>query len=97
MKTINAELTNELRMNDFAGDPWGTAMSAMFDVCEHMTVRGLDVPTEFGYRPSILGVRINEESEFYELISTATDSDLLRMGLFLNKLLDIVKSKGLDY
>lgn len=84
-------------------DPWGSAMSIGFAVCDYLTFE-LDrpemVPADLAYAPSICGP--DEECSEWESLagcpdSLATPESLHNYLLSVNAVLDACLAHGLDY
>lgn len=88
------EFKEELRMNDFAGDPWGISMSAMFDLCA-VAYEQLDVPREWEYSVGALGNHIDADNLFFGL--DMSDNEILAIGNYLNRLTEILRKTDHAY
>lgn len=94
-----SEFKHELRMHDIKYDPWGTAMSFWFQLCDYLHfLRRTDVPDEWQYRPSPLGCDIDEnDMEQYLNWEEYTTAQLIDMGNFLCRYTNFLKRAGKDY
>jgi len=89
----------EMRLNDFAGDPWGSTMSWWFAVSEEIYFNRqdtLDVPPEWQYSP---GAATEPEEDRYEaeIVQGMSDDDLMRFGRTLCRLDRACRARGLNY
>lgn len=81
-----------------SGDAWGDAMSFAFPLCEILYSRDEhDVPELMKFRPSMGGVELNDECLITEDLKEYSTDELEAFGRMLNRLLDILKKKGMDY
>lgn len=90
------ELIYELRLNDYEGDKWGTTLNAMFDLCEYMTLTYGYTPAEWEFRPGIW-IALDDESYWQDLFSDCTEDELLRLGAFLNRLIEMLDKADISY
>jgi hypothetical protein len=76
------------------GDPWGSAMSNGFGLCDVLYWTGGNVPTEIDYRPGIGGPDEESypDSVFLELSDngTITQGDLAYWARVINRFFDLV-------
>lgn len=100
MKTIAKNNLSEfkalLRMNDVAGDPWGTIVGAWFDCAAHLYEVG-DCPREWRYRPGLGGNVIDKDSPYFDLFNELDAEGLTEIGNYLWRISEALKRKGLDY
>lgn len=99
MKTetnVMREFKEMLRMNDVAGDPWGTIMGAWFDCAAHLYEKG-DCPREWQYKPGWGGNQLDTESAYFEFFSELDADQLTEIGEYLYRITQALKIKGLDY
>lgn len=95
----------ESMRDDFdGGDPWGSVMTAWFDIAECLYRNGADIPADWEYRPSPLmnvGERPEEASMFYEecdlLMREGHYSNLIHAGNVLVRYAAQLKLAGFDY
>lgn len=95
-----------LRDNFDSHDPWGSALSAHFDIAECLYRNGADVPAAWEFRPSPM-INVgeppaeDEESIFYAdidlLLRTGHYSNLIHAGNVLVRYLAQCKLAGMDY
>lgn len=85
--------------NTLAGsvDPWFYGMEAMFECVEHMYMRGLNIPEEWGYDNHFSVDRRDEDSIFYPYFINATNEELDEIGHFLWRYTRYLKFKEVDY
>lgn len=97
--TTYDDLKQALRQDDLRGDPWGTAIAALFDVCDTLHFdRDATVPAEWDYRPSLFGPLPEDERSYTgEHLPEASTGDLLRFGDLLNRYCDLLRHAGRDY
>jgi hypothetical protein len=96
-----------------SGDPWGTAINALFDLAEVMYAAGIPIPAELEYQHGAY------ESETVEEMATESDDGQTPYGVFvfaseylagniterdmrlaaltLNRYVDACRAAGLDY
>jgi hypothetical protein len=84
-------------LSDFAmafdrGDPWGSVMVELFDVCEHLTARGDEVPAEWEFRPGAGGCE--DPRPHWERIDAA---DLVAWGECLEVMRTVLVEQQADY
>lgn len=86
------------------GDPWGSAMSEGFAICDFLTFElgcGSHIPAALGYSPAMGGA--DEESAMWEYVRDGymdghfTTDDLIAYLTPLNEYLDACKAEGRDY
>lgn len=100
MAITYSELKAALRQDDLAGDPWGTAMGALFDVADTLHFdRDADVPANWHYHPSILGPTDPDEQTYIGqcLLPDTSTGEILRFGNLLNRYADRLRHAGKDY
>jgi len=102
-KMVNSEFDlsldqfkQELRMNDVKGDPWGVCMSAWFQCAAVLYERDY-VPSEWGYSVGAAGNCVDEEDYFTEMFQECTIEQLHAIGEYLNRIVNILEKKGLNY
>lgn len=96
MRKLN-EIKNVYRQHS-SGDAWGDAMSAGFALCEILYLRDEhDIPELMQFRPSPMGVMLNEECPLTAELNHFETKDLEAFGVILNRLIDILKACGKDY
>ena len=78
-------------------DPWGTAMSAFFAVCDYLHTQGVVIPRGWGYRPGAAGPAC--EGYEYETLAELAPSimDVLALGALLHNLTDYLDRNGRSY
>ena len=92
-----------MRDDDLGGDPWGTAMSWCFAVCEYLHHVALsdDIPDSLGYQPAatLRGEGFEEESypEAYIVEMGLDTFTLVQAARVLSRYLDWCKAAGRDY
>jgi hypothetical protein len=82
--------------DDYKSDPWGVAISLLFDVCEVLTVRGDDVPNAYEYRPGCPGVSLGDGWHI-NLMMEANVEDLTHFGNVLHRIVTREESRGNSY
>jgi hypothetical protein len=93
---VRNELTILYRFYRDNHDPWGSAMGAFFDTVNEMSVRGLDIPSEFGYRQGAAGPYDRDEYVFAD-IADATDGELIGFASIMHRYTNLLCIRGLDY
>jgi hypothetical protein len=93
-----------MRDDDLGGDPWGTAMSWGFAVCEylhHVALADDAIPASLGYQPAAVAQGEGYESESYPeqyIVEMALDTYTLSVAArCLSRYLDWCKAAGRDY
>jgi len=89
------EFKNEFRLVNC--DTWGTAMEAWFECAGRMNRRGLDIPSEWQYRPGMGSDGTDKESYWYPLFGRSGNKQLIQIGQFLTRYCQFLKFKGKDY
>jgi hypothetical protein len=98
-----ADLKADYRLQSDGGDPWGSAMSAFFQVANEMHRRGMDHPQEWKYHP---GAGRMEGPEDWTDENTpgfawecvhATDDALEALGALLSRYIDKLRTAGHSY
>jgi hypothetical protein len=95
------------------GDPWGTAINALFDLAEVMYSAGIPIPEELEYRHGTYEAESLEEMATENedgqtpyavfvfasayLSGEITENDMRLAALTLNRYLALCRSAGLDY
>lgn len=86
------------------GDPWGTAMSLWFDICDWLTVQGVSVPAHWEYRPSpFLPHSIEEHKATWEsevppsAFEETSTEELIHMGNVLERYTRMLDKAGHSY
>lgn len=95
MDTVK-EFKDHLRMSDLAYDPWGTSIAAFFDVAAEMYNRDMDIPVDWHYCPSQLGVNV-EDDILADLFSRCETEDIRYIGDLLHRYTNMLKIAGKDY
>lgn len=91
------DLVYEFKLNN-SHDQWGNCLQWLFAVCEELYFnRGIDVPSEWQYRPSMLGASMDEAEYPSDVLKECSDDMLLRFGWILHRYADILKENGKDY
>lgn len=83
-------------MNDLKHDPWGTAVSAWFDVAAHLYEVG-DCPTEWQYRPGAMGNTIETDTAYFDFLNELDADQLTEIGNLLWRYSQLLKRHGRDY
>lgn len=90
------QFKHELRGN-YHSDKWGEVMSAWFQVAEHLWARDVDMPSEWQFRPGIMGASPDKEDSYYWIFSKCSNRQLLIIGKFLFRMESFLKRAGLSY
>lgn len=92
------DLKSEMRLCDFAHDPWGTAMSWHFAVAEqlHFT-RATPVPEAWQFKPGMSYEDQDFEGYEIEFVRLASDEVLVAFGNLLRRYTALLERKGLSY
>lgn len=77
-------------------DPWGTAMSAMFDVAGEMYNRSIPIPAEWKYRPG-MGDPLIEDEYTRQQIEALDDETLSKLGDYLHRVTNALDRAGKSY
>jgi hypothetical protein len=91
------QFKHELRLNDIKGDPWGASMEAFFECAGRMNKRGVQIPVSWQYKPGLGGDGTDKDSYYYSLFAHCGNSQLLAIGLFLERYTNYLRKKGRDY
>jgi len=78
-----------------AGDPWGSNISALFNVSAELWHRGAHIPWE--YSPGMASDPREPDDYLYEACAGASDANLLRFGAVLNRFDEYLRFKELNY
>lgn len=84
-------------MTDAPSDPWGSCMTAFFDVAAEMCERGLDHPEAWCYRPGGGGHSIELQSGTAPVVAGLSDDDLFRLGELMHRWSGMLKVAGRSY
>jgi len=90
------QFKHELR-GDYHSDKWGEVMGAWFDCCDHLSVRGADIPSHWQYRPGAFGAHLEKDSYYYSIFKKCSNRQLLIIGNFLCRLSGFLERAGLSY
>lgn len=93
-----ADAKNDLRLDDFAADPWGTTMSWKFAVADELYFHRdcLNVPDVWEFRPSPFGPDESDDLKSFTL-KGLSDDDLMRFADMLHRLDLACRRRGYDY
>ena len=92
------ELKTEFKINFDSYDGFGSAMSALFTVCDVLQNTNDDlIPEEWDYRPSILGVELDPTDYLTEIFLDTDPKALVKFGKILNRYINFLEYKGLTY
>ena len=80
-----------------SGDPWGSAISAFFDVATELWWRGDDIPDAWQFRPGAVTDPRNLESYLYPDLSVVDSDDLLQFGKTLERYTRNLDRTGKSY
>lgn len=90
------EFKYEMKLTN-SGDSWGNAMNAFFEVAAHLYDKGVTIPDEWEYSPSMASEQAEEDSYWFELFSIETEENLIKFGNLLHRYTEFLKFKGVDY
>lgn len=91
------ELKAEFRCTYDGGDPWGSVMSWLFSIAEESQFnRDGKVAASLQYSPGMI-TEPDENNQGIELLNAATDEDLERFSVLLNRMYRCCVHKGLNY
>lgn len=96
-KLTYGQLKNEALMNYDKSDSWGSCMELFFAIAAELDTRNLVVPESWGYKPSILGTSHEDGDYAGELMQSASDSSLYKLGKILNRLSSILMAQDRAY
>lgn len=82
--------------SDRHGDPYGSAMSVLFDIAAELNIRD-EVPASWLYRPSPMGDDREPDSYWYDLTCNAGTQELIDFGNILSRYIDKLKVAEMDY
>lgn len=69
------KIIREIADDDRAYDPYGAGNTALFAVCEALTIEGEGVPPEVGYRPGVFGAFADPQDSAQSTILAGLDPD----------------------
>lgn len=88
-----SHLLDDLRESDIASDPWGVALSRLFDVAEELHFnRHLACPNHWEFQP---GLGMSQDHD--DLLRDFDDGALMHFGDLLHRIVKICEAKGLSY
>jgi len=90
-------IANEYKLQADNGDPWGSAMSALFDIAEELDRRGDEVPAEWEYRPGALGPGAPDTYFAQAVLPLYDASDMRAFGSVLARYTDNLRAAGMSY
>lgn len=80
-----------------AGDLWGTALDAWFEIAGRMNRRGLPIPAEWQYRPAMGTDGTDKESYWYSLFARCGNKQLQHFGTLMFRYCQLLKRHNRDY
>ena len=90
---VAEELMEAWALGSDLGDMWGSVMGELFDLCEHLTFRGDEVPVDWEFRPGAGEQRDPGREDFGE-----HDADVLHgFGEFLLTMREVLEEQGASY
>lgn len=89
------EFKNEFRLA--CTDTWGDATEAWFEATGRMNRRGIDIPSEWNYRPGMGSDGTDKESYWYSLFGRCGNKQLTQIANFLARYCQFIKLAGKDY
>lgn len=89
------EFKNEYRL--VCSDTWGSAMEAWFECAGRMYRRGINIPSNWQYRPGMGSNCTDKDSYWYYLFGRCGNKQLQQIGNFLFRYCQYLKFKGKDY
>jgi len=92
-----SDLTQELRLGDLKGDPWGTSLAALFDVAAELWWRGVSIPGHWDYSPGAGSDPREPDSYFAVLAADTSDVVLIKFGNLLERYTALCRRYGKDY
>jgi len=95
IKSERKELLGIYREMADSGDKWSSAMELTFGVCDNVFERGGDIPSELGYRCSILG--IDDDNSYYAILDGYELLTLEEVLKLMNRVLKTLKYLNEDY
>lgn len=84
-------------------DPYGSSVSAMFDICECLARNSVEVPEDWGFKEGAAGVpELDENSSiFAEELQTMLENghvrNIIDAGIVLKRYINMCKLAGLEY
>jgi hypothetical protein len=89
------DLKNEIRLDDITYDPWGTAMSWHFTLCDVLCwERNADIPQHWGFKS---GISADDEDFNYDFLKQFKDEDLIKFGNLLSRYTAKLELAGKSY
>ena len=90
---VAEELMEAWALGSDLGDMWGSVMGELFDLCEHLTFRGDEVPVDWEFRPGAGEQRDPGREDFGE-----HDADVRHgCGEFLLTMREVLEEQGASY
>lgn len=78
-------------------DPWGSAMDVFFPIASELYMRGVDIPSQWGYAPGLTDDPRDPENYYTDLIINESDNDLLEFGNLLHRYTNYLDRAGCSY
>lgn len=91
------QFKQEFRITDYKYDPWGEALSALFECVGRMNKRGIDIPNEWNYRPGMGSDGTDKENYWYSLFGRCGNKQLAAIGSFLFRYTNLLQRCGKSY
>jgi len=85
-----------LKQDDIRYDPWGTAMSAFFDVCEELYRQGEYIPFEWQFSAGAAGVG-DPDTYFAKEIEGSNPDELIKFGNLMHRYTEMLRRAGRSY
>jgi hypothetical protein len=99
VSTNRNRVLQEMRLDDWRYDPWGTGMSWLGSVCDYALVSGWEILPECGYRPGAFE-RGGVDLSFNPLVGwdePVTEAELVEAQRILSRYIDWVVAAGRSY
>lgn len=78
-------------------DTWGDALEAWFEAAGRLHTRGQELPKEWQYEPPLRGSATVKESYWFAMFRAASNKQLIQIGKFLFRYLQMIKYYKQDY
>ncbi len=97
MYTYSELMAEFRRAEDWRYDPWGSAMSVLFDLCDRLYHRDGETPAEWHYQPGISGPALEPDSYWFEIFRDTSSAVLITFGHTLHRYIERLRMAGRDY
>lgn len=84
-------------------DPYGSAVSGMFDICECLARNSVEIPEDWGFKEGAAGVpELGEDTSLFAeelqvMLENGHVRNIIDAGIVLKRYINICKLAGLEY